>query len=135
MRSLLVCGVFAGFVFAVVASLGVAEEPVAKNPHIGHLRHVVLFQYKEGTTPEVVKKIEDAFRALPSKVPSVIDFECGTNCSEEGHSQGLTACFMVTFKDAKGRAEYLPHPAHKEFVSMLLPHLAKVLVVDYVVKE
>jgi hypothetical protein len=26
---------------------------------------------------------------------------------------------------------YLPHPAHKAFVDVLMPHLDKVLVIDY----
>ena len=31
------------------------------------LRHVVLFKFKEGTALEKIKKVEDAFNALPSK--------------------------------------------------------------------
>jgi len=41
----------------------------------------------------------------------------------------------VTFNDAEGRAVYLPHPAHKEFGSVLMPHLEKVLVIDYIAQD
>jgi hypothetical protein len=99
------------------------------------VRHVVLFKYKEGTSDEKVKQIEDAFRGLAKRVPFIVDFECGTNCSPEGLSKGLTACFLVTFENEEDRDKYLPHPAHKEFVGLLKPHLEDVLVVDYVVKE
>jgi hypothetical protein len=97
----------------------------------GLLRHVVLFKFKDGTTPAQVKEIEDAFRALPGKVPEVAAFEWGTNNSPEGLAQGFTHCFFVSFRDAKGREAYLPHPAHKAFVEVLKPHLDKVLVIDY----
>ena len=81
-----------------------------------------------------VKAIEDAFRALPAKVPEIVDFEWGTNNSPENRAQGFTHCFFVTFNDAAGRAVYLPHPAHKAFGKILRPHLDKVLVIDYVAK-
>jgi hypothetical protein len=111
-------------------------EPAAKNsPDLGKLRHVVLFKFKDDTSKEQVKTIEDAFRELPSKVPTIVGFEWGTNNSPEGLAQGFTHCFLVTFKDAKGREVYLPHPEHKKFVKLAVPHFDKVLVIDYVAKD
>ena len=95
------------------------------------LRHVVLFKFKDGTSTNDINRIETAFAALPSKIEAIHDFEWGTNISVENLSQGYTHCFLVTFKSAEDRAVYLPHPAHKEFGSLLRPHLDKVLVVDY----
>ena len=135
MRSLLVCGVALALACAVAAGTGVSGEKRARKPSLGKLRHVVLFQFKEQTAPERVKQIEDAFRQLPSKIPTVVDFEWGTNNSPEGLADGFTHCFLVTFKDEKGREVYLPHPAHQEFVGLLKPHLEKVLVVDYFAKD
>ncbi len=112
-----------------------AADPAAKDPDMGRQRHIVLFKFKDGTAAADVKKIEDGFRALPSKIPTIVDYEWGTNNSPEGLADGFTHCFQVTFKDAKGRAVYLPHPAHKAFVKVLGPHLDKVLVIDYVAKE
>jgi hypothetical protein len=121
---------------AVVASSLKAREPaVDEKPHLGKLRHVVLFQFKDDAPRAEVKKIENAFRALPSKVPEVVDFEWGTNNSPEGLNDGFTHCFFVTFDDEKAREVYLPHPAHKEFVALLKPQLDKVLVIDYVASE
>lgn len=99
------------------------------------LRHVVLFKFKDGTSPENVRKIEDAFRALPGRIDAIHDFEWGTDVSTEGRAQGFTHCFVVTFKTQADLATYLPHPAHDEFRSILGPHLDKVLVVDYWAKE
>ncbi len=118
---------------AVVAGSLKAQQPVAKEKaEMGKLRHVVLFKFKDDAPAAEVKKIEDAFRALPSRVPEVVDFEWGTNNSPEGLADGFTHCFFVTFNDEKGREVYLPHPAHKEFVTLLKPQLDKVLVIDYV---
>jgi len=95
------------------------------------LRHVVLFKFKDGTSPAEIKKVEDAFRGLPSKIKEIRDFEWGTNNSPEKLEQGFTHCFLVSFASEKDREIYLPHPAHQAFVEVLKPILDKVLVIDY----
>lgn len=99
--------------------------------HHPELRHVVLFSFKSTSTAADVKKVEDAFRALPAKIKEISAFEWGTNNSPENLNQGFTHCFLVSFRSEKDREVYLPHPAHKAFVDVLKPHLDKVLVVDY----
>lgn len=99
------------------------------------LRHIVMFKFKDSSSAEDVKRIEDAFRALPSKIKEIKDFEWGTNNSTEGHDQGFTHIFLVTFDSEEGREIYLPHPAHQEFVSILSPHADKVMVLDYWSKD
>jgi hypothetical protein len=95
------------------------------------LRHVVLLKFKDESSTADIKKVENAFRQLPSKIKAVKGFEWGTNNSPENINQGFTHCFFVTFATEKDREEYLPHAAHKAFVEVLTPHLDKVLVVDY----
>jgi hypothetical protein len=95
------------------------------------LRHAVLLKFKDSSSPEDVKKVEDAFRALKSQIKEIEGFEWGTNNSPENLNQGFTHLFFVTFKSEKDREVYLPHPAHKAFVGVLGPHLDKVLVLDY----
>jgi len=99
------------------------------------IRHVVLFRWKDGTPSSKVREIEDGFRGLPGKIAEIADFEWGTDVSPEGLSEGFTHCFLVTFRDAKARDAYLPHPAHQAFVALLEPHLDKALVVDYVARD
>ena len=99
------------------------------------VRHVVLFKFKDGTSAEKVREIEQAFAKLPEQIEEIKAFEMGTNVSPEGLDQGLTHAFLVTFADEKGRDVYLTHPAHKAFVDILLPHLDKATVVDYVVGQ
>jgi hypothetical protein len=108
-----------------------AEPESRPAAQAGRLRHVVFFKFKEGTTPDKLKEITDAFAELPKKIDVIRDFEWGTDVSVENLSKGFTHCFFVTFDDEKGRDTYLPHPAHKAFVDIVKPHLDDVCVVDY----
>ena len=112
--------------------LSLAWSSCATTGYLGQLRHVVLFKFKDTATPEQIATVEAAFRSLPAKIPEITGFEWGTDVSVENKADGFTHCFLVTFRDADGRAIYLPHPAHKEFVGIVGPLLDKVLVVDYV---
>ena len=95
------------------------------------LRHIVLVKFKDASSPEDVKTVEDAFRKLPSQIKEIKGFEWGLNNSPEGKADGFTHAFFVSFESEADREVYLPHPQHKEFVDVLVPHLDKVLVFDY----
>jgi hypothetical protein len=134
---MLISVVLAAMLLLTIANVwqsAVAQE-TAKADEPGPLRHVVMFRFKEGTPPEKIREIERAFAELPQKVETITDYEWGTNDSPEGLADGFTHCFLVTFADAKGRDTYLPHEAHKEFVTLLKPHLDKAFVVDYVAQR
>jgi uncharacterized protein (DUF2267 family) len=95
------------------------------------LKHAVFFKFKDDAAAEDIKKVEDAFAALPAKIDTIKAFEWGKNNSPEKHDDGFTHCFMVTFDSEDGRAEYLPHPDHTAFVDVLKPVLDKVRVLDF----
>jgi hypothetical protein len=126
-------GFCAGLLLAGGFFVAMSQMPsaAAKDEEAKLLRHVVMFKFKDSASDADVKKVVDAFRELPSKIPAVADFEFGTNNSPEGFSDGFTHCFFITFKSEKDRQVYLPHPAHSAFVEVLKPHLDKALVVDY----
>jgi len=107
------------------SSLAFAEEAV--------LRHLVMFQFKEGTTAEQVTEIEQKFEALEKQIDTIIDFEWGTAATTE-RNQGFTHCFTITFKDIAGLDTYLPHEAHQAFVAIASPHVKDLLVFDYFAK-
>lgn len=90
-----------------------------------------MFSFKKTSSESDVKKVEEAFRALPSKIREIKGFEWGLNNSPENLNQDFTHCFLVTFASEADRAIYLPHPAHQAFVDVLKPHLDTVLVIDY----
>lgn len=106
-------------------------SPQANEASSKQLRHVVLFKFKESSSEEDVKKVEEAFAALPSKIPQIKGYEWGTNNSPEGLDKGFTHCFFLSFDSEEDRAIYLPHPDHKAFGEVLGPHLDDVLVLDY----
>lgn len=95
------------------------------------LRHVVMFKFKESSSPEDIKGVETAFEKLPSEIKEIKAFEWGLNNSPEGINKGFTHCFLVTFDSEEDRGIYLPHPAHKAFIDVLSPHLDDVMVIDY----
>lgn len=95
------------------------------------LRHVVMFGFKEETSPEKIQEVIDAFAALPNKIEQIKGFEWGINNSPEGLNDGLTHAFTLTFHSEEDRAIYLPHPDHKAFGEVLGNSLSKVVVVDY----
>lgn len=116
---------------ALVGVVGLSSTATAAETDGKVLRHVVLFSFKETSTDADIAKIVEAFRGLPAKIPQIKDFEWGTDVSPEGKAQGYTHCFFVTFASAADRDAYLPHPAHKDFVSIVGPHVEDVCVVDY----
>ena len=124
-------------VIAVVVLLGMALSGFAADASgkKGKLRHVVAFKFKETATPEQIKEVEQAFRALKGKIHEVGSLEWGTNVSKENRDKGFTHCFIVTFKNEKDRDAYLVHPEHKKFVDLALPVIADVFVLDFLAKD
>jgi hypothetical protein len=119
------------FVTGLLVVLAACTLYAQKSPGQTHLRHVVLFKFKDTAKAEDIRQVEEAFRALPRKLSIIKDFEWGTNSSPENLNQGLTHCFLVTFSSDKDRDTYLTHPDHQAFVEVLKPHLDKVTVIDY----
>ncbi|MCA9073473.1 MAG: Dabb family protein [Planctomycetaceae bacterium] len=95
------------------------------------LRHVVLLKFQDSVSDEKITEVAEAFSELPKKIEEIHDFEWGLENSPESLSKGFTHCFLVTFKSEEDREAYLPHAAHQEFVKLVTPVVADVLVVDY----
>lgn len=119
---------FAGIalMFAFAADGYAAEK---EGPKV--LRHMVMYKFKDGLPAAQVQEVVDAFAGLPKKIDAIIEFEQGTNVSEEGKSEGFTHIFVVTFRDEAGRAAYLKHPAHDAYVAVVKGKREKVIVFDY----
>ena len=120
---------------AFLLSVNSFAKPPRKPLKSNMLQHVVLFKFKPEATPEKVAEIVAAFEALPSKIKEIKSFQWGTNNSPEKLDKGLTHAFILSFDSEKDRDTYLPHPAHKEFGTIVSPWLADVTVVDFVNKS
>ncbi|MEL6108537.1 MAG: Dabb family protein [Planctomycetota bacterium] len=99
------------------------------------LQHVVFFEFKDDASDASVKKVEEAFAALPNKIEEIKAFEWGTNNSPEEHDAGFTHCFLVTFNSEDDRQTYIDHPDHVAFVEVLKPVLKQVRVLDFWAKQ
>lgn len=105
------------------------------SPKIGHdrhlLRHVVNLKYKSDASSEQIIAAENTFVDLKNEIPQIIDLEWGLNDSTEGHSNGFTHTFTLTFDNEHGREIYLFHKAHLALVKKVGPLLDGVFVTDY----
>jgi len=134
LKNILCCALVAvvctGCVSVHTGDLKVAGKPECKKS-AQMLRHVVLFRFKEGTSPEKIKEVESAFTSLPGKIDAIKCFEWGTNVSPEDRAEGFTHCFLLSFQSEADRDAYLIHPDHKGFAKTLGGNIDKVLVIDY----
>ena len=100
-------------------------------PAVPSLRHVVLFAFKEGASPDAVDAVVTGFGRLPAEIAGIKAYEWGTNVSPEGLNNGFTHCFTLSFASDADRDAYLVHPAHQRFVETLGSCLERSLVLDY----
>lgn len=107
------------------------ERPAGADEKGKMLRHLVLYKFKPEVTDAQLRQVIDAFSGLPKKIEGITAFEHGPNVSPEGKSDGLTYCFVVTFRDEKARDAYLIHPAHQDYVKIVQDKREKVVVFDY----
>jgi hypothetical protein len=99
------------------------------------LQHVVCFKFKTTAAPADIKKVEEAFQALPKQISQVQSLEWGTNVSKEKRDKGFTHCFLLSFKSEADRDAYIEHPAHKAFGKLVGPVLDDVFVLDFWAKD
>ena len=113
--------VFAAFLMTATAAL-CADAPV---------RHVVSFKFKKDATPADIRKVEEAFAALKTKIPQIQSLEWGTNISGENLDKGFTHMWVLSFANTAAVKTYIDHPDHKAFVELLKPSLEDAFVIDF----
>ncbi len=116
---------------ALAALLATAADSPRPAGSRGDLVHMVSFKFKESAGPEGIRKVEEAFAALQKTIPQIASYEAGTNVSPEGLNKGFTHGFLLTFRTAKDRDDYLVHPEHKEFARLIGPYIEDVFVIDF----
>lgn len=94
------------------------------------VEHIVLFKWKETTTPEEIEAVMEGLKGLKSKIPGIVDLSCGKNFTDR--SKGFEYGLVVRFRDREALDAYQPHPEHQKVVQNLIqPILAGILAVDY----
>lgn len=110
------------FALMMTTTAVIADAPV---------RHVVSFKFKKEAGADDIKRVENAFAALKTKIPQIQSLEWGTNISGENLDKGFTHMWVLSFADAAALKVYLDHPDHKAFVGVLKPHLEDAFVIDF----
>ena len=111
------------------------DKAAPKKAKGARLNHVVAFKFKEDVRKEDIRKVEDAFRALKTKIPQVQRLVWGMNNSPEMLNKGCTHVWILGFNSEEDRNVYLTHPDHQEFGKLVKPLLADVFVADFWAKD
>lgn len=84
------------------------------------ITHMVLLKIKKSASEQEVERVFAEIEALKTKIPGILSFAAGPYSSPEGFNKGYTHGFCTTFKDAKSRDVYLPHPEHERVKAKLV---------------
>jgi len=81
---------------------------------VSGFRHVVLFQWREGTTAEQVRTLEERLNELPGVIPELRAYAVG---GDVGLSPGNVDFGVVAdFADREAYLVYRDHPTHREVI-------------------
>jgi len=85
------------------------------------IRHVAVFRWVEGTTPEQVAAAAEALRALPAQIPSLRSYAVGPDLGLGPDRWDFAV--VAEFEDAAGYHAYVDHPAHQ---AVAMDHIAPI---------
>jgi Stress responsive A/B Barrel Domain len=93
-------------------------------------RHVVLFQWREGTTAEQVKTLEDRLNELPGVIPELRAYAIG---GDAGVNDGnFDFAVVADFADRDAYLVYRDHPTHRKVIDeCVTPIVAERRAVQY----
>ncbi|MGF1578087.1 MAG: Dabb family protein [Gemmataceae bacterium] len=95
------------------------------------VNHMVLIQFKDGTSEQTIAKCFQALAGLQQIIPGIEHFSGGHYSSPEGLNKGFTHAFVMTFHTPEARNTYLPHPEHEKVKEFVLPYVEDVIAFDY----
>src|ERR1700694_3807962 len=82
------------------------------------IRHVALFRWNAGVTPEQVAELAAALAALPSRLHGLRDFRFGPDAGlVEGNADFAV---VADFDDSQAYLNYRHHPAHQDVLQRLI---------------
>ncbi|SIO87273.1 Dabb family protein [Nocardiopsis sp. JB363] len=86
------------------------------------LRHIALFRWQDGTTPEQVARVEEALGALPGVISALDAYAFGPDL---GIGPGTFDFAVVAdVADESAFVAYRDHPEHQAALSVIGPLLA-----------
>ena len=87
-------------------------------------RHVALFRWKDGTTPEDIAAIEETLATLPGLIPELVEYHFGRDAGvDEGSWDFAVVAGVASVEDY---VTYRDHPAHQAAIAeRIRPHIAQ----------
>ncbi|MFG2950016.1 Dabb family protein [Streptomyces adustus] len=122
------------------------KEFTAADHKPGRVQHIVLFQFKPGTSAKEQAETTRRFRSLKTDAvrhgkPYITSLESGTQTSGEGLGRGMQQGYIVTFASEGDRNYYVGKPivtdpefydpAHESFKNFVRPLLEGAIVFDF----
>jgi hypothetical protein len=95
------------------------------------IKHIAVFEFKPSCSAQDHARFWQEIEALPKKISGILEYSGGPNASSEGLNQGFTHSFVMTFESEAARDAYLPHPIHQAAVQIVIPMLARVVIIDH----
>jgi hypothetical protein len=93
-------------------------------------RHVVLFRFHPGTTPEQVAAMQDGLEELPALIPELADYRIGPDVAINHGNWDFVV--VADFEDRDAYLTYRDHPEHQDRIrSVVAPILADRAAVQY----
>ena len=94
------------------------------------IRHVALFKWKAGTTPEQIQALEDALTRLPGEVPEIRAYRLGADLGlGAGNADFAVVADFASLEDWRA---YVQHPAHVRVIEeFILPIRESRVVLQY----
>ena len=94
------------------------------------IRHIALFRFKEGTTPDTIDHIDAALATLPDIMPEVIAFTTGRDAGiTDGSWDYAVVSDLASVEDYR---TYASHPDHVDIVKTVVgPHVEQAVRVQF----
>ena len=95
------------------------------------VKHVVLFDYAEGTPEAEIQAVVASLNALPGKIGEIRDWSLVEDLGKRPGS--FRFCLIAHFDDMPAMERYLAHPEHMKAVERAMPILTKLAEHDHTI--
>ncbi|HEY4788879.1 MAG TPA: Dabb family protein [Bacteroidales bacterium] len=100
-----------------------------------HLRHLLLFQFNDNTSPAVKRMFTKALVSFKDSIKEVKGLEWGINFNSAS-SGSYSYCFLLTFNSQDDFLSYVANPVHTNFITKWLnPNIKDLIAFDYMATE
>lgn len=93
------------------------------------LRHIALFRWQDGTTPDQVARVEEALGILPDVISALDAYAFGPDLGIG--SDTFDFAVVAEVADEAGFVAYRDHPDHQAALAVIRPLLADRAAVQY----